>query len=118
MNLTQLREKTFKYLTGMGLHEMMGAGLVADAAERRPASDREIKAVFGGKRGTKCPDRFNTQGPCKYKTKHPASDFWWDTEAIPAFEFNLKGEDPSFLGGLLNDFFSFWQALHINYPRK
>ena len=57
--------------------------------------DEIIIMILGGERGTEC--FWNENGPCTYEYDgifYPVA---------PDFEFNLKGEDPTFLGGWLSD---------------
>ena len=58
--------------------------------------DENVTNVLGGKRGDEC--GYNQVGPCT------RIDHLGKTRRIaPAFNFDLKGEDPTFLGGWLSD---------------
>ena len=61
--------------------------------------DWNLAELLGGNRGTEC--RENAQGPCTYRVYIGNSEYTGDV--MPAWEFDLRGEDPTFLGGWLSD---------------
>ena len=69
--------------------------------------DPYIMTILGGKRGTECEQNHN--GPC---TSKELTSLGNNQPIAPAFEFDLKGEDPTFLGGWLSDDAPFGQ--HYN----
>ena len=72
--------------------------------------DYVIRDLLGGNRGTEC--KHNVEGPCTYEFTNIYTGRRYILNVAPAYEFELYGEDPEFLGGWLLDDAPFGQ--HYN----